>query len=112
MLKSSYICPGYTLIYECTVIGEHFGATVWGGSAFSCQGLGDEIILLHHLFPESALGECNHGSMAGYSIRIDNGSYFTSQLNVTVSSDMIGKSITCFYDDISELDLVGTLNIT
>ena len=112
LLRSSCTYPGYIITYECTVTGEHFGATVWGGSAFSYQGLNDETILLHCLFPESALGNCNSSSIAGYSVRIDNGLYFISQLNVTVSSDMIGKSIMCFYDNNSELDLVGTLNIT
>ena len=111
VLRSGCICPGYTLTYECTVIGELLGATIWEGSAFSC--LSDEITLLHRQFPESARGQCNSGSIVGRSLRIDNGSYYTSQLNVTVSSDMIGKSIVCFYDNQSGIkELVGNLNIT
>ena len=113
LLRSSCTCPGYTLTYECRVMGERLGATVWEGSAFNC--LSNEITLLHRQFLESARGQCNSGSIVGHSLRIDNGSYlvYTSQLNVTVSSDMIGKSIECFYDDQSGIkEVVGNLNIT
>ena len=42
-----------------------------------------------------------------------NGTSYSSQLNVTVGSDMIGKSIECFYDgNTGGVLLVGAMNIT
>ena len=95
--KTTCTCFGYNVTYECTVIGSLFGSTIWGGSAFNCSL--EEIILQHRLFPENAHGECNNGYIMGKSIRIDNETYYTSQLNVTITSDVIGKSIGCFYDN-------------
>ena len=63
--RSSYICPGYTLTYECSVIGNSFGATVWRGNAFNCTRHGGEISLLHTFYAEGsrACGQCNSGSI-------------------------------------------------
>ena len=81
------------------VMGSRYGTTVWRGSAFDCAG--GEIILLHS-FCEStasyAYGECNNGSVVVQSLRVESTCY-VSQLNITVGTDMIGKSIECIYDD-------------
>ena len=115
ILKNTCTCSGDTVTYECTVIGTYFGNTVWAGSAFNCPL--EEIILQHHQFPENAYGECNTGSIVGrgLSVYVNNGTYYyyTSQLNVTINSDVIGKSIECYYDGNTGMtQLVGAMNIT
>ena len=109
--KTTCTCSGYNVIYECTVMGSSFGNTLWAGSAFNCSL--EEIILQHLQYPENAHGECNNGYIMGKSIRVDSGIYYTSQLDVTISSDLVGKSIECFYDDNNGMkQLVGANNIT
>ena len=111
ILKNTCICSGDTVTYECTVIGTYFGNTVWAGSAFNCSL--KEIVLQHRLFPENAYGECNTGSIVGRGLYMGNGTSYTSQLKVTVGSDIIGKSIECFYDgNTGGILLVGVMNIT
>ena len=41
------------------------------------------------------LKTCNNGAIVGRSLRVEDNSSYTSQLNVTVSSDMFGESIEC-----------------
>ena len=91
-------CFGETLVYECTVMGEPGGATVWTGSAFDCRS--NEITLLHRLFTHSSgtSRECNNGSIVGRSLSVE-GNLYTSQLNVTVTHDLAGKTILCVYDN-------------
>lgn len=111
-------CPGDILSFECMVIGNNFGTTVWRGSAFDCTS--SEISLLHSLYVNSmhmpasthAYGDCNNGSIVAESLRRENTCYI-SQLNVTVSADMIGKSIECIHDDASTSSekSVGIMNI-
>ena len=44
---------------------------------------------------------------------VDNGTYYVSQLNVTVNSDLVGKSIECYHDSNAGMKkLVGASNIT
>ena len=59
----------------------------------------------------STAGMCNNGSIVAQSLWEQDGCY-TSQLNVTVTTDMIGTSIECVYDNISSTNTVGSLNIT
>ena len=48
----------------------------------------------------------------GRGIRVV-GSNYTSQLNISVSSDMIGKTILCVYDNYLDTEeVVGTLILT
>ena len=109
VLKSNCICPGYTLTFaECAVVGMPSDLTVWRGSAFDCPTSG--IILLHRRFnSQTTAGECNNGSIIGRGIRVE-GNCFTSQLNITVNSDMIGKTIECVHDNSTE-NIVGTLTV-
>ena len=92
-------------------MGRSEGFTVWQGSALNCSS--NEITLLHRRFTSvegTALGICNQGSIIGRSLRVENGSFYTSQLRVTVSSEVIGKSIRCLHDD-TNTALVGELII-
>ena len=47
----------------------------------------------------------------GQSLRVQNHS-FSSLLNVTVNSDMIGKDIKCVYDNGTTATLIGRQKIT
>ena len=114
------ICPGKNLTYECSVFGKRRGMTVWQGSAFNCTSR--EISLFHtdDATTEGAHGEC--GDIVGWNLRIninttdDNNStgYYASQLTVPLSSDTIGKTIECLYDDGTTFTSIGqaTINTT
>ena len=56
--------------------------------------LNQEIILIHNLYDEGivTIGTCNNGSIVGRIIRAENGNY-TSQLNVTFTSDLRGVTL-------------------
>ena len=95
---SECICPGDTVIYRCTVQGNANGATIWTGTAFSgC--LQDTAILSHNLFELTggSTATCNNGDIVGQSLGVQ-GNNYTSQLNVTITPDTAGKTITCAYD--------------
>ena len=109
VLRSCCIYPGYNLTYECAIMGDSFGFTVWQGSAFDCKIR--EITLRHRLFTYGVAGECNNGSIVAQSLREQDGLY-TSQLNVTFTTALIGKSIECVYDSLVNTSTVGSLNIT
>ena len=55
----SCLCPGESLTYERTVIGEPDGITVWTGSAFNCTSC--EISLFHSQYEstEGIYGDCD-----------------------------------------------------
>ena len=88
--------------------------TVWKGSAFDCSS--NEIALIHSLFGSDtqsqtiAAGECNNGSIRAHSVQVEDNCY-TSQLNITVNADMIGKTIECAHDDQSTESVIGTLTV-
>ena len=103
-------CPGQNASYICTVVGGLI--TVWAGTAFSCAGR-NEITLRHNSF-ERAIGECNFGAIVGYSVANVEDCY-TSRLDVALSADLQGQTITCSVDDgISGVTPLGTetLNVT
>ena len=99
---SNCTCPGDQLTFECTSFGGI--ATVWHGSAFNCgyqDGLKvrDEIILIHNRFNSGVEGECgNSGQILAQSVGVENNTYFTSVLNVTVSTDMNNRTIETLCD--------------
>ena len=108
---SGCTCPGYTSAYECTVLSGFGGATVWKGSAFDCTTSDNEIVLLHSRFQQDARTHktCNNGSITGEAIKVEE-NYYTSQLHVTVSLDMIGKSIECANDGVTMI--IGSSIVT
>ena len=93
----SCICPGHTLMFECTVSNGSGGTTVWQGSAFDCARNG--ILLRHSQFEsQMAIGVCNNGAITGRGVRsLDNA--FTSQLNVSITASLQGKTVECVYDN-------------
>lgn len=105
---SDCVCSGHNLRYECTVVGE--GTTVWQGSAFICPSI-NEISLRHTKFKtQTAVGECNNGSIRGHGVSVI-GNCYTSQLNVSVSSSLSGKTVECLYDDGLTTTTIGNHSI-
>lgn len=93
--SSDCICPNNTLIFECTVMTGV--ETVWRGSAFNCiTNDTNEMILLDsdNSRLEESVSICNNGAIFGQVVEFENSNY-TSQLSVTISSDMFNKSIEC-----------------
>ena len=91
---SGNICPGDYLSFECTVYGET--GTAWQGNIVNCEkGTPNEITLLHNNY-STQMRICNNGTIVvqGIQFNAENNSY-TSQLNITVTSDMAGKTIEC-----------------
>ena len=110
VITNDCTCLGCNQIYECQVLGE--GATFWKGTAFDCLVTNNEIILFHSINSTSQR-ECNNGAVTGHLIHADNNLY-TSQLTVRVSSEMIGRSISCIHDSGGATNAIGSslLNIT
>ena len=86
-------CVDDTLTFECTVRRDI--GTIWRGTAFNCPSNGNEIYLW-----ETSTGSniCNKGMITGRIVRVDENSY-TSQINVTLNSDLTGQTIECAYDN-------------
>ena len=43
------------------------------------------------------MATCNNGDIVGQSLGVQ-GDNYTSQLNVTITPDMVGKTVMCVYD--------------
>lgn len=101
-------CIAQNVTYECTVIGGAF--TVWSGSAFTCAS--GEITLTHNSFVGS-LGECNRGAIIAHGVAVDS-DHYTSLLNVHLSAGLVGTTVLCSVDTISDLIQIGndTLTVT
>lgn len=91
---SECACVGQMLTYQCTTQGS--SSTIWDGSAFQC--ISNSIILRHSQYPHGAADVCNNGLITGQSLRV-NGDCFTSQLNVTISSELNGRGVRCTSGD-------------
>ena len=91
-------CPGDQLTFECASLGG--AATIWHGSAFS-NCVNREIILRHSRFYSQVDGRCgNNEQIIAQSVGVVNNTYFTSILNVTVSTDMNNRTIECDTDNV------------
>ena len=93
--------------------GRRVGSTVWRGTAFNCTN--DEIVLQHKRFPSENGGvhACNNGLITAQSLTVDEEQrVYTSQLSVNVTDKLIGKSIECVHDNVSDSTIVGSVNIT
>ena len=94
------VCPGDTLTYKCTVMGE--AVTIWTGSALHCTSTSNEIVLLHSRFLYNGNGQllshCSNRTIVARIISVE-GNNYTSQLNVTVTPDTAGETIECASDN-------------
>ena len=103
-------CPEDILVLTCIVDGGVI--TLWRGTAFSCPTTNNEILLRHTLIASrTASGACNNGAIVGRGLGEEDNVY-TSQLNVTVSSDLNSQTIECAYDDGIRTNVVFTTVIT
>ena len=94
-LTSGCACPGDILTYECTVMGGLYEYTYWTGTAVALNCPYNEIVLPHYHFTETYQA-CNNGPIVARLISVE-GNNYTSQLNVTVTHDIAGETIKCFY---------------
>ena len=92
-------------MYKCTIMGGNGGSTVFRGLPTSslfvdCTGNQGRIVLPHSLFslPQGIKKSCNNGAIIARSLKGGNGIY-TSQLSVTVTSELIGDAIECAHDN-------------
>ena len=121
--SNRYLCPGDSLTYESTVMGESGGSTVWMESVLNCTS--QEISLLHGDYEsiKGAYDDC--GGVVGQNVRRyigvnttnDNSTtvtLYTSRLTVPINSGRVGRTIECLYDDGAIATLVGIerVNIT
>ena len=107
------VCPGDILTYECTVLGGSGGLTVWKGDFFHCSNGIQQIELVHVQLMEGDFSSrtCNDGSIVAKIVRVENDS-FISQLNVTLTHNITGRSIECISDNGTTTESVGSLNLT
>jgi hypothetical protein len=94
--SNGYSCIGDILTFECTIMTGK--GTIWRGSAFDCASSGNEIVLFN-----SSVGDetCNNEKITGQVIKRE-GDNFTSQLNVILSSNLMGQTIECVSDNGSQ----------
>ena len=108
------LCSGDTLTYECTTFGDSGGAiaTIWTGTAFDCPQTENKLTLLHTLsFTDTNPLICNDGAILVRGILVVSGGNYTSQLNITVNSDMNGQTVECFYDNGFRTQVVSNFSI-
>ena len=95
--------PGDVLMFSCTITGG--GITIWAGTAFNCPSTANEIILHHSL--GTSFGGCNGGAITAGNLGVVGHNCYSSQLNVTLSSDMNDKTIACTHNSGSTVTLIG-----
>ena len=81
---------------ECSVFEN--GTIVFAGSALNCSSSNNEIILTAGRNSSTKRNSCNGGLIVGYN-KIGDIGLHSSLLNVTLTLDIIGHTITCSYDD-------------
>ncbi len=94
------IPEGKTVSYECTVTDDNGGSsTSWKGSAFNCStestSTNNMISLLHQFFclMSGSSGNCGD-TFSAISVTC-NASMYTSQLNLTATTELDGQIIEC-----------------
>ena len=113
---SGCVCAGHSVTFTCSIVGE--GNTIWNGTTFNCPSgnsvSNNQIFLCHSAFATMASGMCNDGAIVGEAVSVDlEITRYTSRLNVTVNSDVVGRNISCIYDDTTRTmkSLIGTATI-
>ena len=72
--------------------------TIWTGSAFDCPASNNEIYVLPSRNRFLSIGVCSNGAIVANVISVEENIY-TSQVNVTVTSEIVGKTIECYHYD-------------
>ena len=101
------ICLGYHIILECSVFEN--GTIVFTGSALNCPATNNEIVLTAG---RNSSKSCNGGLIFGYNKpRIGDNRLHNTLLNVTLTSDIIGHTITCSYDNGTTQEVIGDYTV-
>lgn len=95
-------------------MGRNGGSTIFRGLPTSslfvnCTGDEGRIGLPHSQFsrPQGIKKSCNNGAIIAQNLHGENGTY-TSQLSITVTSELIGDAIECAHDNgMGIIDVVG-----
>lgn len=82
---------------------------MWRGSALSCNSSNNEITLTNNF---SSTIVCNNGNIIGKILIVANKNVTTSQLDVTLTREIVDKNIECFSDNGTHVESVGLLNIS
>ena len=88
------------------------GATIWNGTAFSCNG--NEILLRHNNFkrPEGTSGECNGDArISARSVGIE-GNCYTSELSVTLNAGLNNRTVSCVSNLNNGMTTIGTATVS
>ena len=105
-------CSDEELRFTCTTVVDGVGATIWTGTAFSCDG--NEILLRHSNFnrPGGTSGECNgDASISARSVRVE-GNCYTSELSVTPNAGLNNRTVLCVSNSNDGMPTIGTATIS
>ena len=103
------MCLGHHITLECSVL-ENGTITVLTGSAFNCSSSNNEIPLLRT--EGNSTKSCNDGLIFGYNKPRTSGDWLhTTLLNVTITSEIIGSTITCSNDNGSTEEEIGNYTV-
>ena len=93
-LTTGCTCPGDSIVYLCTAIGDGF--THYGGTAFNCPLLRNEVILPHIDYSTGTVTmSCSY--ISARSLGVSNSQY-KSQLTISnISQELNGRSVNCSY---------------
>ncbi len=73
-----------------------------GGGVFDCPSANNIIVLAHALYSGgTAAATCTHGAISGNGATVNTsgaGTCYTSELSVTISANMDGKTVACTRD--------------
>ena len=108
-MSDECVCPGNSLQLTCTVAG--IGTTVWTVGQQQCS-----IGLEHSQFviggvTRSCGDTIGAPSVIGRSLSVFDDCYI-SQLTIMVTSDLNGMSVSCEYDNGTDVDYIGNYLIT
>ena len=112
MNSNKCVCPGDILTYECTVMGQYQGSTIWKGTVFRSCNI-EEITLLHNRFQSNGgtVHVCNDRAIVARIVSVE-GNNYTSQLSVVVTPEIVGNSIECRHDNGTSLSTTIYLSST
>lgn len=89
--------------------GRTAGITTWKGTALTECTTG-EINLLHGHFLTAEM-TCNERDIVATGRSIGIGGVYTSQLDVKVKPELIGRTIECVYDNLTNETIINSLKI-
>ena len=87
-------CPGYSITYMCTAIGDGF--TRFEGSAFNCSLTGNEILLSHTEYSIATVRKTCGNYISAKSLGVS-GNHYKSLLMINISQPLNGLSVNCTY---------------